>query len=71
MSEAKLHVFAVVQVLNVGLIDHGNTLVLQLKRSDGGEEAILMPLAVGKDLMAKLVEQLTGQHADAATHVAG
>lgn len=58
MSERKPHVFAVVRVVSVSVIDHGNTIVLRLKRSDGGEEAILLPLAIGHDLVAQLVAQL-------------
>lgn len=61
MSVPKPHVFAAVRVLSVGLIDHGNTIVMRLKRSDGGEEAILLPLAIGHDLLAQLSTQLEGE----------
>jgi hypothetical protein len=53
-------VFAATDVTGAEAIDGGRTLAIRLRRADGGESAILLPLVVAQDLSSRIADALSG-----------
>lgn len=52
------YVFAAVDVSGVEMIDGGRTLVIRLRKADGGEAAVLLSRPVADDLSSRITALL-------------
>ena len=76
--EDTIHIFAIDEILKVGLIDGGDTLAVQLRDTAGDEVAFLIAVSLAGDMSERVQAALRDaaarprwHWADAGTEVAG